>query len=91
MPIRGTGKKNRWNLRCSASVQERIGNLVPRRLGRVLINAQMSGYGDEAKSLCSTRALPVSTPKRAFNGIPATQRIVVSDGHREGRPLSDDT
>jgi hypothetical protein len=30
-------------------------------LGRVLINAQMSGFGDEAEILCSTRALPVLT------------------------------
>jgi len=28
-------------------------------LGRVLINAQMSGFEDEAEILCSTRALPV--------------------------------
>jgi len=28
-------------------------------LGRVLINAQMSGFGDEAEILCSTRALSV--------------------------------
>ena len=28
-------------------------------LGRVLINAQMSGFGGEAEFLCSTRALPV--------------------------------
>jgi hypothetical protein len=27
----------------------------------VLINAQMSGFGDEADILCSTRALPVLT------------------------------
>src|SRR5262249_51556182 len=31
-------------------------------LARVLINAQMSGFGDEAEILCSTRALPVLTP-----------------------------
>jgi hypothetical protein len=31
-------------------------------LGRVLINAQMSGFGGEAPILCSTRALPVLTP-----------------------------
>jgi hypothetical protein len=31
-------------------------------LGRVLINAQMSGFGGEAEILCSTRALPVLTP-----------------------------
>jgi hypothetical protein len=32
-----------------------------RTLGRVLINAQMSGFEDEAEILCSTRALPVVT------------------------------
>src|SRR5262249_56426571 len=31
-------------------------------LGRVLINVQMSGFGDEAEILSSTRALPVVTP-----------------------------
>ena len=31
-------------------------------LGRVLINVQMSGFGDEAEILCSTRALPLLTP-----------------------------
>jgi hypothetical protein len=30
-----------------------------RWLGRVLINAQMSGVGSEAEILCSTRALPL--------------------------------
>jgi hypothetical protein len=33
-------------------------------LGRVLINAQKSGFGGEAEILCSTRALPVLTPSR---------------------------
>ena len=28
-------------------------------IGRVLSNAQMSGFGDEAEISCSTRALPV--------------------------------
>src|SRR5262245_8530162 len=32
--------------------------------GLVLINAQMSGFGDEAEILCSTRALPVLTQLR---------------------------
>ena len=32
-----------------------------RRMERVVINVQMSGFGDEAEILCSTRALPVLT------------------------------
>jgi hypothetical protein len=35
--------------------------LSPQELGRLLINAQMSGFGDGAEILCSTRALPVLT------------------------------
>jgi hypothetical protein len=34
------------------------------QLERVLINAQMSGLGGEAETLCSTRVLPVLTLKR---------------------------
>jgi hypothetical protein len=33
----------------------------------------------------------LNQPALSVNGIPATQRIDVSDGQREGRPLSDDT
>ena len=34
------------------------------KLGRVLINVRMSGFGGEAEILCSTRALPVLIPSR---------------------------
>jgi hypothetical protein len=33
-------------------------------IGRVFINARMSGLGGEAEILCSTRALPVLTQLR---------------------------
>ena len=36
------------------------------QLERVLINAQMSGFGGEAEILCSTRALPVLTRRRSL-------------------------
>src|SRR5262249_47293218 len=36
--------------------------------GRVLINAQMSGFGGEAEILCSTRALLVLTVKQTCRG-----------------------
>jgi hypothetical protein len=41
----------------------------------LLINAQMSGFGDEAEILCSTRALPVLTPSgRKLDRNPAAQQ-----------------
>jgi ABC-type uncharacterized transport system substrate-binding protein len=45
---------------------------APGELGRVLINAQMLGFGGEAEILCSTRALPVLTPLPVFGSIHAT-------------------
>src|SRR5262245_38168135 len=39
------------------------------QLGRVLINAQMSDFGDEAEILCSTRALPVLTRTRPYHHL----------------------
>src|SRR5262249_44250964 len=40
-------------------VASRFRSSLPK--GRVLIDAQMSAFGDEAEILCSTRALPVLT------------------------------
>jgi len=44
------------------------------RLGVILLNAQMSGFGGEAEILCSTRALPVLTRTGPHAGSPLVPR-----------------
>src|SRR5262249_51273617 len=44
-----------------------------RRLGRVLFNAQMSGFGGEAEIRCSTSALPVLTRTRPYRHLTPVQ------------------
>jgi hypothetical protein len=51
-----------WKRALATASAKDLARIVPRSGRRVLINAQMSGFGGEAEILCSTRALPVLTP-----------------------------
>jgi hypothetical protein len=53
-----------WLLDCLSSEQLLLRFLLLWLLGRVLINAQMSGFRGEAEILSSTKALPVFDSNR---------------------------
>ena len=63
------------SIRDSIDARRTFERLLGPQLERVLINAQMSGFGGEAEVLCSTKALPGSDPTATPTRIPHGREI----------------